>query len=145
MMSYKTKYKLKEFCKNNISAIIIFSILVLTFIYSIDNVCTYVFGRERELYVELDNHFSLDYAKYYIHYNNGKKMVRETVHLSFIESAQWRKDSGYITFKQLGTHLTHRSAFVYSTTYSILFISFSTWFMISVINKKKKDKLQLKK
>ena len=69
-------------------------------------------------------------------------MVKERVHFSFIESAQWRKNSGYITFKQLGTHLAHRSAFVYSAIYSILFISFSTWFIISVINKKKKDKLQ---
>lgn len=132
----------KDFFKENKIVIIVFAALTCLFIYSSINVCTYLFGEKRELYVTLDNHFQLDYSQNYVWYNNGKKMVKERVHLSFIESAQWRKNSGYITFKQLGTHLTHRSAFVYSAIYSILFISFSTWFIISVINKKKKDKLQ---
>lgn len=147
MISNKRKSKIKDFYKNNVAVIVILSILTLIFIYSVTNVCIYIFGSERELYVELDNHFFLiDHSSYhYIWYNNGKKMVKETVHLSIIESVQWRNNSGYIKFKQLGTHLTHRSAFVYSTIYSIIFISFATWSIISITSKKKKDKLQKNK
>ena len=73
-----------------------------------------------------------------MYYNKEhKKIVKDRVHLSFIELAEWKKNSGYITFKQLGTYLTHRSAFVYSTIYSIVFIFFSILFIVCVVNKKK--------
>ena len=130
---------MKKIIKSNITAIIVFVALTCLFAYSTIHVCTYLFGTEREIYVELDNHFQLDYSKYYVWYNNGKKMVKDSVHLSFIESAQRRNNSGYVKFKQLGTHLSHRSAFIYSTIYDIVFISFSTWFAISIIDKKRKN------
>ena len=134
---------MKKIFKNNLFAIIVFIALTCLFIYSTIHVCTYLFGTEREIYVKYDDNCSIvdRYAcDHYVWYNNGKKMVTEQVHLSFVETAQWKKNSGYIKFKQLGTHLSHRSAFIYSTIYDIVFISFSTWFVISVIDKKKNKK-----
>jgi len=142
-MSYKTRYKVNNFLKDNISIIIIFIVSSLLFVYSISHICIYLFGQERELYVETELDANLDFYSR-IWYNNGKKMVHKPVYLSFIELRQIRNNSGFLMFKQLGTRVSHRSAFVYSTIYSIVYISFLTLFMISVVNKKKKDKLQLK-
>lgn len=136
MVSYKTRYKVNNFFRDNISVIIIFIVCSLLFVYSIDHICIYLFGQERELYVETEHDANLDFYSR-IWYNNGKKMVHKPVHLSFIELQQIRKNSGFLMFKQLGTQVSHRSAFVYSTIYSIIFISFSTLVIISIIKKKK--------
>ncbi len=115
----------------------IIAIFGYLFIYSIINICTYIFGKERELHVTLDNHFLIGYSEYYVSYNNGKKMVwNKNIHLSFIESIQWRNNSGYVTFKQLGTHLTHRSAFVYSSIYFIIFIIILYVYIVDIIKKR---------
>lgn len=99
------------------------------FIYSAINICTFIFGSKREIYIQekeeiyvnSDDNLQNGFA-YYIWYNNGKKMVTERVHLSILELMQREKNSGYITFKQLGTFITHRSAFIYSSIYFVLFI-----------------------
>ena len=143
MARYKTRYKINNFFRDNISIIVIFVVCSLLFVYSVSHICIYLFGQERELYVETEHDANLDFYSR-IWYNNGKKMVHRPVHLSFIELRQIRKNSGFLMFKQLGTQVSHRSAFVYSTIYSIVFIFTSTWIIIGIVNKKKNDKLQVK-
>lgn len=136
----------KKNIKNKIILIIAIIFFGWLYIYSATNICTFIFGKERELYVKLDNHLIGEHgSNYYIWYNNGKKMVKETVHLSLIEAIQWKKNSGYITFKQLGTNLTHRSAFVYSLIYFIIVTIILTFYLIGCINKYKIKKLDSKK
>lgn len=131
---------IKRFLKTNKYMIIVISIFVIIFLYSSMHICTYILGSERRLKVDVDNHYKLESIKYYIWYNNGNKMVTERIHLSFIEIMQMNNNSGYVNFKQLGTFLTHRSAFVYSVIYDVIFLFFATSFVLgSPKNNKKED------
>ena len=139
MNNLKNKYNIKELFKNNILIIIVLFI----FIYSTGHICIYIFGHDRALYVKTELDANLDLS-YRVWYNNGKKMVQKPVHLSFIEFMQLEKNSGRMKFKQLGTQITHRSSFIYSIIYDVIFIISSTFFISSNRNKNKKMKSKLK-
>lgn len=71
MVSYKIRYKVNNFFRDNISYNNYF--YSLFFVYSINHICIYIFGQERELYIETEHDANLDFYSR-IWYNNGKKM-----------------------------------------------------------------------
>lgn len=128
----------KNKIKNNLQTYILLLILVFLLIYSLLNVVTFIFGKERNLYVKIDNH-DANRTYYYVKYNNGKKIVNDGIDLSFIEKKQLKNNSNYMRFRQLGTRLTHRSEFIISLIIVIVSsIIFVSWIKNKVSNKSEK-------
>ena len=106
------------------------------------NIVTFLFGKTVELSPKRISYSASEesgWNDYTITYNNGHKLVHESIRLSVLETGQLRKNDGFMNFRKLNGYVTHRSAFVRSSVLLILSAFISGFVVINLLKGRKEE------
>lgn len=131
----------KEKLKNILLLLLILALLLCSLIFAGRNVVTYILGSNVELSPKEIYYSAAEesgWNNYTITYNNGHKLVHESIRLSILEKGQLRKNDGFMNFRRLHGYVTHRSAFVRSSALLIASAGIIGFIVYNLIKGKKK-------
>ena len=113
----------KEKLKNTLLILLIVALFICALIFAGRNVVTFIFGSTVELSPKKIYYSAAEDSGWYDHtitYNNGQKLVHQSIRLSIFETGHLRKNDGFMNFRKLNGYVTHRSAFVRSSILLII-------------------------